>query len=394
MTLRALLALAVVSAGCASETLVAVYQGELGATDAAAPSPAPDAAPPGNLATDGSAIVDSAGKTVRLTGVTWHGLDSTAYAPAGLWMRPLADFVAQIKSLGYDSIRLPLSFSIFDPSSMAQGPDAMHNPELVGLSGLQMLDRVVDEAEKQGLRVILCHSFWEPDAEEPLWFNAAHTEDEWIADWRLLASLYANRPAVVGFELHNAPHDDAVVSVTWGGGGPTDWHRAATLAGNAVLAISPRFLIFVDGVQHVGADQYWWGGNLEAAGSMPVTLSVPHRVVYATHEYGRTVSEQPWFTTDANYYDALPQVWDEKWGYLVTGGIAPVWIAEFGTSSEYGWLQKLVDYSKALGASFAYRAFNPNTDPRIGGLLDPNDYATVNRPLQDLLAPALSTAAP
>jgi endoglucanase len=260
MTLRletaTAIALFAVAAGCSSERLVAVYRGELSAQGGNPPSDAaaaPDAAS-GGLRTVGAAIVDSSGKPVRLTGVTWHGLDTASYAPAGLWMRPLADFVTQVKKLRYDSIRLPLSFSLFDPSSIASGPDAQHNPELVGASGQQVLDSVVSEAEKQRVGIILCHSFWAPGVEEPLWYTSSHTEDEWIATWRLLASLYVNRPAVVGFELYNAPRDDSTtgVSPTWGDGTRTDWHAAATRAGNAILAINPRLIIFVEiGRAHV-----------------------------------------------------------------------------------------------------------------------------------------------
>jgi endoglucanase len=129
--------------------------------------------------------------------------------------------------------------------------------------------------------------------------------------------------------------------------------------------------------------------------AQPVRLTVPNRVVYATHEYPRTIFAQPWFSTDANYYDALPLaggVWEKNWGYLVKDGIAPVWIAEFGTSSEFGWLRALASYAKDQKVSFAYRALNSNTDSKIGGLLDATDWKTVNQDLQSILAPALSTA--
>jgi endoglucanase len=416
MTRLGLVFALVVVQGCGSKTLVAVYQGELTGDDsgtasdaatadaqsdapiveAGSDAPVSDAAPSTGLHTNGSAIVGSTGKTVRLTGVTWHGMDTKSYQPEGLWMRPLADYVAQIKRMGYDSIRLPLAFGLLDPGSTAKG-DPTYNPDLVGASGLRVLDRVVSEAENAGLGVILCQSFWEPPepyVEDPLWHSPTHTEDEWIAKWQLLASQYASRPTVLGFELHNAPHDvDGSISVTWGDGGPNDWHAAATRAGNAIMQINPRLLIFVDGIHHVGADSYWWGGNLQAVRAKPVELTVPNRVVYATHEYGRALQPQPWFSADANYYDALPLaggVWDKNWGYLVKEGLAPVWIAEFGTPSELGWLGALVNYVGPLGVSFAYRAFNSNTG--VGGLLDSSDWKTVNQDLQSILAPALSTA--
>ena len=39
------------------------------------------------LHTDGTRIVDAAGKTVTFTGVNWFGLETDTFAPHGLWTR-------------------------------------------------------------------------------------------------------------------------------------------------------------------------------------------------------------------------------------------------------------------------------------------------------------------
>jgi aryl-phospho-beta-D-glucosidase BglC (GH1 family) len=403
------------SIGCTTERLDATFwltdgQSAEGPSDAAVldSSPAEGAVPEGAVSSDaysdayvpigslrvsGSRIVDSTGKPIHITGVTWHGLETSNFAPAGLWIRSLADLTSQIRALSYNSVRFTISFRLLDPDALTQGISAQVNPDLNGLTGLQMLDRVVDEAERNQLRVILCQQGWAADAEEELWFNAAHNEDEWVDRWRTLALRYQKRPTVIGFELHNAPRNSATVNPSWGDGGPADWWAAATRAGNAILAANPDVLVFVDGVQQIGTDGYWWGGNLAGVEQKRVDLDVPNRVVYATHEYPKTIFDQPWFSTDANYFENLPPVWDKYWGYLVERDLAPVWIAEFGTAEELPWLQQILDYATSRGAHFAYRAFNPNTDPRIGGILR-DDWQTVNEDRQALLAPTLGPIIP
>jgi endoglucanase len=352
-----------------------------------------DAPLSGYLRTSGAQIVDSRGHAVRLTGISWYGMETGAFVPAGLWVKSLSELMGQIRSLSYNSVRLPICFRLLDGDVVIQNIDDRKNPGLNGLTGWQMLDRVVDEAEKDQLRVIIDQQGWAPGAEEDLWYDATHTEDAWVARWRDLAAHYRGRSIVVGFELHNAPRNAASGNPTWGSGGALDWWAAASRAGNAILGANPDVLVFVDGVQQVGTDAYWWGGNLLGVEQKPILLDVPNRVVYATHEYPKTIFDQPWFTSDPNYFEQLPPIWDKYWGYLVSRDTAPVWIAEFGTSTELPWLRQLLDYATSRGVNFAYKAFNPNTDPRIGGILT-DDWLAVNQDRQAVIAPALAPIIP
>jgi endoglucanase len=376
----------VLVAGCQLDRLDATYVVEV--ADAGVPI--------AGLRVSGSQIVDAAGHAVRLTGVTWHGLETAAFAPAGLWTRSLASLMGQIRALGYNSVRFTISFRLLDPDALSQGVSTRYNPGLSGLPGLEMLDRVIEEADTNKLKVIVCQDGWAPDLEEPLWYNDTYSEDDWVARWQSLALRYRDRPNVIGFELHDSPHnttDTPPIIPNWGDGGRADWWAAATRAGNAVLAINPRLLVFVDGVHQRGADPYWWGGNLTGVEQKPVELDVPNRVVYATHDYPKTIFPQPWFSGDANYFEALPPVWSKYWGYLVERDIAPVWIAEFGTADELGWLDQLLDYATSHQMHFAYRAFNPNTFPPLRGVLN-DDWETVNQDKQGRLSVALAPLLP
>ena len=61
------------------------------------------------LSTRGSRIVDAKGRVVLLRGVNWFGIELKEHVPHGLWVRDYKDMLAQMKSLGYNVIRVPYS---------------------------------------------------------------------------------------------------------------------------------------------------------------------------------------------------------------------------------------------------------------------------------------------
>lgn len=335
--------------------------------------------------TSGARIVDASGAPVRIAGVNWFGFETQNYVAHGLWARSYTSMLDQIASLGYNTVRLPYSNQLFDPGSAPNSINYNLNPDLQGLSGPQIMDKIVAYAGRVGLRVILDRHRPDAGSQSALWYTAQYSEARWIADWTMLAKRYAGNPAVIGADLHNEPHDPAC----WGCGGANDWRLAAQRAGNAILAVNPNWLIFVEGVQSYGNDYYWWGGNLEGAASAPVVLSVPNRVVYSAHDYPATVSGQSWFGAPS-YPANLPAVWSKYWGYLVERNLAPVWVGEFGsrlqTASDQQWFSALVSYlgPGASGFSWTFWSWNPDSGDTGGILLD--DWQTVNQTKQSALA--------
>ena len=151
-------------------------------------------------------IVDSNGNNVKISGVNWFGLETVTFAPHGLNYRSYKSMMDQMKTLGFNTIRLPFSNQLFDSSSVPSGIDYSKNPELVGLRGVGIIDKIVDYAGQIGLRIILdCHR---NDAgngpnDNGLWYTPAHPESRWIADWTMLATRYAGNPTVIGADLEN-----------------------------------------------------------------------------------------------------------------------------------------------------------------------------------------------
>jgi endoglucanase len=348
------------------------------------------------LHAEGGKIVDARGKEVVLTGVNWFGLETGSFAPHGLWARNWSQMLDQMAGQGFNTLRLPYSNELFDPASKPNGVNYKLNPDLVGLTGPQLMDKIVNGATSRGMMVMLDRHRPTSQAQSALWYTDKVSEDRWIKDWVALAKHYRNNPLVIGADLHNEPHANA----TWGDGNQaTDWRAAAERAGNAVLAANPNWLVFVEGIetyQGQGGKGYWWGGNLQGAKDNPVRLTDQSKLVYSAHDYSPKVWSQTWFN-DATFPANLPALWDAQWGYLAKNGTAPVVLGEFGGRSVGGdqegvWQRKLIDYLKQNKISYTYWSWNPNSGDTGGVLAD--DWTTVNKDKMALLKSYQAPMAP
>lgn len=348
-----------------------------------------EAAGSGYWHTSGNKILDANNQAVRIAGINWFGFETSNYVVHGLWTRDYKDMLNQIKSLGYNTIRLPYSNQLFDPGSTPNGIayDNNKNADLRDLTGIQIMDKIINYGGSIGLRFILDRHRPDSGSQSALWYTNRYSEQRWINDWKMLAQRYLGNTSVIGADLHNEPHGSAC----WGcGDTATDWRLAAERAGNAILSINPNWLIFVEGIEIYQGTAYWWGGNLMGAGTYPVRLNVPNRLVYSPHDYPASVSNQPWFS-DPGYPNNLPALWDARWGYLYNQSIAPIMVGEFGTkyqtTSDQQWLNTLVSYldSSSTGRGWTYWSWNPNSGD-TGGILN-DDWTTVNTTKDNVLAP-------
>lgn len=339
------------------------------------------------LHAQGSRILNGSNQVVGLSGVNWFGFETSSNAPHGLWARSWTDMLNQIKSLGYNVIRLPFSNAMLRQGVMPSGINYAVNPDLVSLTALQVMDKIIAGAQARGIQVILDnHRSTTGNGPESggLWYTSEYPESQWIADWKMLASRYRCGSGVIGVDLRNEPY-----GACWGcGEAARDWRRAAEEAGNAILSVNPALLIIVEGVAEFEGQYTWWGGNLMGAKDHPVRLDVPNRLVYSAHEYPETIYPQPWFR-DPDYPKNLPAVWDKYWGYLVRNNIAPVLIGEFGTRYEAPkdrqWLESFRSYIEQYKLNWTYWSLNPDSGDTGGLLLD--DWTTINQTKQEMLKP-------
>nr|WP_238361991.1 cellulase family glycosylhydrolase [Actinopolymorpha pittospori] len=331
--------------------------------------------PPGPLHAEGSQLVDARGDQVTLTGVNWFGFETGNFVPSGLGTQNWQAILDQMVATGFNTLRLPYTNQLFAEGSKPSGIDYGRNPDLQGLSGLALMDKIVKGATDRGLMVLLDQHRPDTKGQGQLWYTPTLSENKWIQDWTMLARHYRDNPLVIGADLHNEPHDPA----TWGSGNKAnDWRLAAERAGNAVLTANPNWLIVVEGI----SDGYWWGGNLTGAKDHPVRLSKPDKLVYSAHDYGPSVWQQTWFKAK-NFPDNMPALWKKEWAYLAMDNTAPVLMGEFGGRSvdpntvEGKWQRKLLSFLEEEGISYTYWAWNPDSED-TGGIVQ-SDWKTVDQ---------------
>ena len=377
--------------------------------------------------TNGNQIVDSNGETVRVAGVNWYGFETTDYIVHGLWAQDYKTVLNTIKSLGYNVIRIPFSNQMVESNpvptnytSYANGQPA--NTALVGQTALADLDTIVAYAGSIGLRVILDNHRSEAgnsNEANGLWYTSAYPQSNWIADWQTMATRYSaskftfnGNPTVIGMDLRNEPHliANGYSGACWTGDTETNgsytgcpasltsqnWPVAAEAAGNAILAINPKLLIFVEGNDCYDGTCGWQGGNLMGVASNPVVLKVANQLAYSAHDYGPNLYQQPWFNSSTTQ-SSLYAIWNKYWGYISSDGTAPVWLGEFGTDnnasdienaapgSQGQWFESLIAYLQANPSiDWTYWALNGEDSY---GLLDNNYDATpANSQKQSMLA--------
>ena len=329
---------------------------------------------------ENGAVLDGSGQEIHLYGVNWFGFETTNHVPHGLWSRNWQSMIEQIKSLGFNAIRLPFcpgTLHGITPSSI----DYYKNPDLEGLNSLQLLDKFMAEFRSQGIYVLLDHHRPDCNAISELWYTGSYSEEQWISDLVFLADRYSANGHLIGIDIKNEPHGSA----TWGTGNTaTDWDTAVEKAAAAILTANPDILIFVEGIQEnpscSGTINHWWGGNLEPFACYP--LDIPsNKLVLSPHVYGPDVYAQPYFD-ESDFPGNMPAIWESHFGYLVNQGyvIAP---GEFGGRYGHGgdpkdkiWQDALIDYFLQKGIkNFFYWSWNPNSSD-TGGILQ-DDWTNV-----------------
>ena len=336
------------------------------------------------LTANGSKLYDVSGKEVRLTGVNWFGFETSALAPHGLWSRDCKSMLKQIKSLGFNCIRLPWCNKVLDPAATINlssygtdpftGVSPMNAKESNLKKPIELMDLIIQYCQELNLKVILDNHSKNPDGylAEELWYTSNVPESKWISDWVFLADRYKSYDAVIACDLKNEPHGKYGSGASWGNTNPaTDWNKAAEKCGNAVLAANSNVLILVEGIENYNNDTYWWGGNMRGVIDYPIILNKQNKLVYSPHEYGPTVYAQSWFN-DPTFPANMPTIWEKYFNFIITQNIAPLLIGEFGLKSQGGkdeiWFDTFLNYM-GVKYSWTFWCWNPNSGD-TGGLLD------------------------
>eukprot|EP00930_Biecheleria_cincta_P039889 TRINITY_DN27372_c0_g1_i2.p1 TRINITY_DN27372_c0_g1~~TRINITY_DN27372_c0_g1_i2.p1 ORF type:complete len:608 (-),score=66.79 TRINITY_DN27372_c0_g1_i2:126-1898(-) len=363
------------------------------------------------LSTKGRHIVNKFGERFRLRGINWYGASDTYHIVGGLDVQRLEVICDAIHSLGFNVVRLPFSNEMLT-SQPAQGSiDFGKNPQLEGLSALQVLDEVVRCLGRHGVAVVLnnhtTYGEWcgGPDR-NGLWFDPGskvYTTEKWIDDWVMLGRRYKMFAHVVGHDLRNEVRfcpwpfrwpswNSSSCSRIVGG---CDWAQASTACASQLLEICPEKLIVIERIIWPMRSLHSYASTLGF--SVP---TLPHRfqgkLVLGVHHYswngpGRYLAFAHTYKTgclhlikrvlrflgifsNANYgemkMETLYEHVMDQWGHLLSTDCCPVWISEFGTGNNEGfdldWFRQFVRILGDLDADYAYWPLNVGPKPGSG----------------------------
>ncbi|MDQ3234694.1 MAG: glycoside hydrolase family 5 protein [Pseudobdellovibrionaceae bacterium] len=346
------------------------------------------------LRTAGRYVVDSEGERYKLRSANWYGFHHDQQVLKGLDRQPLDHIISLLQAWGFNSVRLPFSNQMLHATNPVPDAAVAANPEFLGLTPLQAFDRVIERLTDRGITVVLNNhttsSEWCCNFDSNgLWHNEgantyAQSTEQWVQDWLMLAQRYKNNKLVVGADLRNEVRTGKYRNTflptlpNWGKGDSNDWHKAATDAGNRILAINPDLLIIVEGINWTGLIPLIGSGerpHLQPVSDRPVNLNVPNRLVYAAHNYSFTGPNHtgddktsPGQTRYGQMDEAtLRPTMEREFGYVLNHDqyfTAPVWVSEFGAAANESdpasraWFSYLVRYLIDKDLDFAYWPFN------------------------------------
>jgi len=345
----------------------------------------PSKLPPGMFSTVGNQIVDRNRNPVRLSCVYWPGLNHQD-GPLANVNGPIKGIQANVDAIaatGFNCIRIDFNnISLHDAATEAF---------------LSTLDQVVAAAGKDGLRVIIDDHDNEGDygtkvnftddcaaqQSNGLWYDLGgatdgtdgckdpgHTTQEgYQSDWVSIASRYAHKDTVIGYDLWNEPIAAPGHSL-WGGGSNRDIHRMYETVGSAILTQDSSKMIFAecplaiytpatlyDGVTFSSAP---WG-DCTGVRKLPVVFTVngraiKNKVVYDVHLYADSVADIAHLFNGSSSSPSAIKAMNASFGFLETENIAPVWDGESGTGfrknpDDQEWAKMLDKYLNGeLGA--------------------------------------------
>jgi len=358
----------------------------------------------GSNATAGAYIVqagkiyDAGGQEIQIRGVSHFGFNNPNLRPEFLWNMGWKEQIAQMKSLGFNAIRVPfVPDTLYNTTPIVNGPgrtfiDENLNAELIGKTPLQVLDLWMAEADRQGMYILLDFHSVSKMRLYPTWFvsnpadfnliynNQAYTKEDWVRDLVFVAQRYAHLAHFLGIDLHNEPHG----VVRWNSGADPIyfWKAAAELASAAVLAANPNLLIFVQGI-HGNYDNIEnsnipmnFGEDFQPQAYQP--LNIPNdKLVLTPHTYGPDVYPKSSFGSP-NYPANLAADWETLFGQFHPQHLVIVgeWGGRYGQGgvgqADVAWQNAFVDYliGKGMRNSF-YWCYTPNSSD-TGGILDDN----------------------
>lgn len=370
------------------------------------------------LHTDGSRILDGNGTEVWLTGLNWFGYNTGTNVFDGCWSCNMREALASIADHGFNLLRIPISAELVLSWKNGNYPEANYNraenPELEGLTSLQIFDLAIRTCKENGLKVMLDIHSVETDSMghmKNLWYTDKVSTEDYLDALAFLAERYKSDDTVIAFDLKNEPHGKPnEAKAIWNDSeDPNNWKAVAEKAGNTVLDINPNVLIMIEGIEIYpkdiaangdfsstdSGDYYfnWWGGNLRGVKDYPIDFGSDAKnaqIVYSPHDYGPAVFMQPWFEGGFTYESLQKDCWNDNWLFIEKDNIAPLLIGEWGgfmTEPNLSWMTCMRSLIKEYHLNHTFWCFNANSGD-TGGLVK-DDFKTWDEEKYDFVKDVL-----
>jgi aryl-phospho-beta-D-glucosidase BglC (GH1 family) len=313
--------------------------------------------------------------------------------------RTLDQTMAEIAGMGINMVRLPVVPQTLNPNDPQGTGNVLKNHTSVRVANSRLaLEQFIVAADRHNIEIMLdvhsCSNYvgWRKgrlDARPP-WADAdrnnynfkrenyscaatgnpgtvttthPYGETAWLDNLRTLAGMGQQLGVdnIIGIDIYNEPHD-----YTW-----AEWKRLTEAAYQAINAVNPNTLLFVQGIGTTAnaqdgtpatttpvphgtvASNPNWGENLFEAGTNPINIP-KERLVFSPHTYGPSVFVQRMFMDPAQAQctglegdaagDAKCNIvinppllragWQEHFGYLRDQGFAVV-VGEFGGNMDW-----------------------------------------------------------
>lgn len=313
------------------------------------------------------------GDEFHLKGASWFGFETSTYTVDGLWKQPVSFFLDFLANNNFNIVRLPFSVDLINGNyTPGSNINYYKNPQLQGLTSMQVMDYVINSAAQRGLLILLDMHSLEPDgaSSNGLWYDTTHNETLVHDTWINLLIRYQSNWNVIGADIFNEPY-----LASWGdGNNETDFSIWATKMGQDLLdyganltPYQPQWINFVQGIaKGCGENACFWGENLENVKDKWITYyddennKILNKIVYSPHVYGPGSTNQSYFQSNS-FPSNMPSIWDDHWGYLSSNntfdkyGISnsSVIIGEWGghynesgndISDETVWINTFINY--------------------------------------------------
>lgn len=306
-----------------------------------------------------------------MKGIAMNGIESGCRVPLGLDRRPLEWHMDTMQSLGFNVIRLPLSYESIGNLGTTT---ACWQPTFdVGRPIRDVIQRFLDESQKRGMFVMLdLHTIRGSITPLPWTFDVS--EDDVIGAWANILLQFGTHPALMGIEIKNEPHNECST---------TTFLRHCARVIRRIETDIPSYsgLYVISGVQTGGSP---WGGAFDANGLVDtandfLSLKTPlSRMVLNPHVYSQSVR-------GAQASSDGPGTWESAYGFVT--GAETIWnqtavvVTEWGghmTWDDTDYYTRWMDWhisSKKFAAGACYWTFGPFSDD-TGGLYD-NNYQII-----------------